>query len=81
MYSFLLWNNYCDKKVKNKHLFFSLVFARIEGKRMRAKDQKQTIYFKRPNARFQFRNQIKLRNYSISFLLESKSQSEARILK
>ena len=48
MYSFLLWNNYCDKKVKNKHLFFSLVFVRIEGNRMRAKDQKQTIYFKRP---------------------------------
>ncbi len=44
-----IFYNYCDRKVKNKPLFFSLVIARIGGKRMRAKDQKQTIYFNRPN--------------------------------
>ncbi len=48
MYILQFYNNYCDQKVKNKHLVFSLVFARIGGKRTRAKDQKQTIYFKRP---------------------------------
>ena len=48
MYILLFWNIYCDQKSRNKPLFFSLVFARIGGKRTRAKDQKQTIYFKRP---------------------------------
>ncbi len=48
MYILLFWNNDFDQKVKNKHLFFSLVFAKIRQKRTRAKDQKQTIYFKRP---------------------------------
>ncbi len=48
MYILLFWNNDFDQKVKNKHVFFSLVFAKIRQKRTRAKDQKQTIYFKRP---------------------------------
>ena len=49
MYTLLFWKYYCDQKVKNAPLFFFLVFARIGGKRTGAKDQKQTIYFKRPN--------------------------------
>ncbi len=49
MYILLFWNNDFDQKVKNNNLFFALVIARIRGKRTRAKDQKQTIYFKRPN--------------------------------
>ena len=48
MYILQVWDNYSDQKVKNKPLFFSLVFAGIGGKRTRAKDQKETIYFKRP---------------------------------
>ncbi len=48
MYTLLFWNNIFDQKVKNIHLLFFLVFPRIRGKRTRAKDQKQTIYFKRP---------------------------------
>ncbi len=54
MYISLFWNNNFDQKVKNKHLFFFLVFGRIRGKRTRAKDQKQTIYFKRPNRTKQY---------------------------
>ncbi len=49
MYILQFWYNYCDQKVKNEPFFFSLVFAKIGEKRTRAKDQKQTIYFKRPN--------------------------------
>ncbi len=41
--------HYCDQKVEIAPLFCFLVFARFAGKRTRAKDQKQTIYFKRPN--------------------------------
>ncbi len=48
MYILQFLDNYCDQKVKNKPFFFSLVFARIREKRPRAKDQKQTIYFKQP---------------------------------
>ncbi len=51
MYILPFWDNYCDQKVKNQPLFFSLVFAGIGGKRTCAKDQKQTIYFKRPKLR------------------------------
>ena len=49
-----IFYNYCDQQVKNKPLLFSLVFARIRGKRTRAKDQKQTIYFNRPNIQIEF---------------------------
>ncbi len=38
--------SYCDQKVNNQPLFFFLFFARIGGKWMHAKDQKQTIYSK-----------------------------------
>ncbi len=48
MCTFLFWNYYCDQKVQIAPLFFFLVFAKIGRKRTRAKDQKQTIYFKRP---------------------------------
>ncbi len=48
MYILQFWDNYFDQNVKNKPLFFFLVFARIGGKRTRAKDQKQNIYFNRP---------------------------------
>ncbi len=48
MYILQSWGNYCDQKVKNKLLFFFLVFAGTEGKRTRVKVQKQTIYFKQP---------------------------------
>ena len=51
MYILQFWDNYFDQKVKNEPLFFSLVFAGIRGKRTRAKDQKQTIYFKRPGGK------------------------------
>ncbi len=48
MYLLQFLENNNDQKVKNKSLFFSLVFDRIGGKRTPAKDKKQTIYFKRP---------------------------------
>ncbi len=37
------------KQAENTIYFFPLVFARIGGKRTRAKDQKHNIYFKQPN--------------------------------